>query len=94
MWLCTDKFHPAGSTELLTDPQILTHPSVLCFCSVTHYTHDVALFRSVSEGEDIFGEGNIEKAVGLFEEQHVCNYYCRWPGFGLNSFAHKSTTGP
>jgi len=61
-----------------------------------HCTHDVTLFRSVSEGEeseDIFGEGNIEKAVNLFEEQHICNYYCQWPGFGLNSFAHKSTTG-
>ncbi|KAG1904188.1 uncharacterized protein F5891DRAFT_916344, partial [Suillus fuscotomentosus] len=55
-----------GITELLTDPQIMTH-------------------SSVSEGQDIFGEGNIEKAVSEFEKHHVCNEFCRWPGFGLEA---------
>ncbi|KAG1825148.1 hypothetical protein EV424DRAFT_1287874, partial [Suillus variegatus] len=50
-----------GVTELLTDPQILTHPSV-------------------SEGEDIFGDGNIEDVVSQFTKKHVCNYYCEWSG--------------
>ncbi|KIK73216.1 hypothetical protein PAXRUDRAFT_179000 [Paxillus rubicundulus Ve08.2h10] len=56
-----------GSTEVLSDPQILTHPSV-------------------SDGCDIFGDGNIEMAVDKFEEQHVCNHYCKWEGFGLSEF--------
>ncbi|KAG1801309.1 hypothetical protein EV424DRAFT_1545421 [Suillus variegatus] len=54
-------------TELLTDPQILTH-------------------RSVGEGEDLFGDGNIASMVDDFETKHVCNYYCKWPGFGLEVY--------
>ncbi|KAJ8589803.1 hypothetical protein M405DRAFT_861884 [Rhizopogon salebrosus TDB-379] len=44
------------------------------------------------EGDNTFGEGNVEKAVDLPEEQHVRNYYYEWPGFGLDCFARKSTT--
>ncbi|KAG1890317.1 hypothetical protein F4604DRAFT_1914864 [Suillus subluteus] len=47
-----------GSLTLLTDPQILTHPSV-------------------SEGGDVFGDGNIEGMVDEFERKHSCNHYCR-----------------
>ncbi|KAG2114132.1 hypothetical protein DEU56DRAFT_919630 [Suillus clintonianus] len=50
-----------GSTGLLTDPQILTDPSV-------------------SGGLDIFGDGNIEVVVTMFEAQHTCNDYCEWAG--------------
>ncbi|KAG2353466.1 hypothetical protein BDR07DRAFT_1496197 [Suillus spraguei] len=57
-----------GSTELLTDPQILTH-------------------HSVSDGNDFFGDGNITSMVDDFEMKHVCNYYCKWPGFGLEVYA-------
>ncbi|KAG2090557.1 hypothetical protein BD769DRAFT_1395777 [Suillus cothurnatus] len=56
-----------GSTELLTDPQILTDPSV-------------------GQGKDLFGEGNIECTVSMFEKQHKCNEFCKWPGFGLAPF--------
>ncbi|KAG1879968.1 hypothetical protein F4604DRAFT_1922644 [Suillus subluteus] len=58
-----------GSTVLLTDPQILTHPSV-------------------SNGCDIFGEGNIEASVSKFEDQHACNEYCGW--FGLETFVKEA----
>ncbi|KAG1790000.1 uncharacterized protein HD556DRAFT_1446572 [Suillus plorans] len=57
-----------GSTELLTDPQILTDPSV-------------------GQGKDLFGEGNMECTVSMFEKQHKCNEFCEWPGFGLVPFA-------
>ncbi|KAG1888935.1 uncharacterized protein F5891DRAFT_1217110 [Suillus fuscotomentosus] len=60
-----------GSFKLLTDPQILTHPTV-------------------SPGVDIFGDGNMEVAVSEFEKQHICSYYCEWPGFGLHSFAKQA----
>ncbi|KAG9311681.1 hypothetical protein JVU11DRAFT_7918 [Chiua virens] len=56
-----------GSTSLLTDPQILTHPSV-------------------GEGSNIFSEGNLEKGVEEFENEHICNKYCKWPGFSLATF--------
>lgn len=56
-----------GNTRLLTDPQIMTDPSV-------------------SDGDDIFGEGNISKAVSEFEKRHICNNFCRWPGFALETF--------
>ncbi|KAG1864857.1 hypothetical protein F4604DRAFT_1928669 [Suillus subluteus] len=56
-----------GSLTLLTDPQILTHPSI-------------------SEGGDVFGDGNIEAMVNKFECKHACNHYCKWPGFGLQPF--------
>ncbi|KAG1760646.1 hypothetical protein EDD22DRAFT_848322 [Suillus occidentalis] len=56
-----------GSTELLTDPQILTDPSV-------------------GEGMDLFGEGNMECTVSMFEKQHKCNEFCEWRGFGLVPF--------
>ncbi|KAG1902498.1 uncharacterized protein F5891DRAFT_1186621 [Suillus fuscotomentosus] len=58
-----------GSTVLLTDPQVLTHPSV-------------------SDGCDIFGEGNIEASVSKFEDQHACNEYCGW--FGLETFVKEA----
>ncbi|KAG1901330.1 uncharacterized protein F5891DRAFT_979512 [Suillus fuscotomentosus] len=61
-----------GSTELLTDPQILTHR---------------CLSSSVSDGNDLFGDGNIASMVDDFEMKHVCNYYCKWPGFGLEVYA-------
>ncbi|KAG0707575.1 hypothetical protein DFH29DRAFT_1076282 [Suillus ampliporus] len=60
-----------GSFELLTDPQILTHPTV-------------------SPGVDIFGDGNMEAAVSEFEKQHICSYYCKWPGFGLHPFTKQA----
>ncbi|KAG2153623.1 uncharacterized protein EDB93DRAFT_1082168 [Suillus bovinus] len=49
-------------------------------------------------GSDIFGEGNIEVAVSQFEDQHACNEYCKWPGFGLEAFVtevndHDSEVG-
>ncbi|KAG6378352.1 hypothetical protein JVT61DRAFT_14077 [Boletus reticuloceps] len=49
-----------GSTKLLTDPQILTHPDV-------------------GAGMNLFGDGNVERGVELFEEQHNCstNKYSR-----------------
>ncbi|KAI5992424.1 hypothetical protein EDD15DRAFT_2168292, partial [Pisolithus albus] len=53
-----------GGRTLLTDPQILTHPSI-------------------GGGADIFGEGNMEIGVELFEHEHICNRYCMWLGFGL-----------
>ncbi|KAG1730901.1 hypothetical protein EDB19DRAFT_2010419 [Suillus lakei] len=56
-----------GSTELLTDPQILTDPSV-------------------GKGTDIFGDGNMECTVSMFEKQHKCNEFCEWRGFGLMPF--------
>ncbi|KAG1763418.1 hypothetical protein EV702DRAFT_1051821 [Suillus placidus] len=61
-----------GSTELLTDPQILTHR---------------CLSSSVGDGNDLFGDGNIASMVDDFETKHVCNYYCKWPGFGLEVYA-------
>ncbi|KAG9312435.1 hypothetical protein JVU11DRAFT_6819 [Chiua virens] len=54
-----------GTTSLLTDPQILTHPDI---------------------GHDLFCEGNLEKAVELFEDEHICNKFCKWPGFKLVPF--------
>ncbi|KAI6115137.1 hypothetical protein EDD16DRAFT_1551096 [Pisolithus croceorrhizus] len=62
-----------GSKTLLTDPQILTHPTV-------------------GRGKDIFGEGNLEIGVKLFEKEHVCNAFCKWPGFGLKPFRDGSET--
>jgi hypothetical protein len=41
------------------------------------------MHSSVSEGKDVFGEGNIEKAVSEFERRHLCNEFCKWPTFGL-----------
>ncbi|KAG1737784.1 hypothetical protein EDB19DRAFT_1636734 [Suillus lakei] len=50
-----------GDAEILTDPQVLTHP----------------------KGKNIFGDGNLEVEVSMFEEKHCCNDYCTWSGFGL-----------
>ncbi|KAG1741929.1 hypothetical protein EDB19DRAFT_1907705 [Suillus lakei] len=45
---------------------------------------------TVSRGIDIFGDGNMEVAVSEFEKQHICSYYCEWPGFGLRPFAKQA----
>ena len=37
----------------------------------------------------MFGEGNVESTVLLFETQHKCNRFCEWPGFGLKKFGRK-----
>jgi hypothetical protein len=44
------------------------------------------LIRSVGQGKDLVGEGNIECTVSMFEKQHKCNEFCKWPGFGLVPF--------
>ncbi|KAI6000407.1 hypothetical protein F5J12DRAFT_724114, partial [Pisolithus orientalis] len=44
----------------------------------------------VAEGRRLFGEGNVEKGVALFENQHICNLFCRWEGFGMKAFSHGS----
>ncbi|KAI6142100.1 hypothetical protein BKA82DRAFT_4438534 [Pisolithus tinctorius] len=44
----------------------------------------------VAEGQRLFGEGNVEKGVVLFENQHICNLFCRWEGFGMKAFSHGS----
>ncbi|KAF9232882.1 hypothetical protein BU15DRAFT_67057 [Melanogaster broomeanus] len=62
-----------GSALLLTDPQILMHPSV-------------------GEGRNLFGDGNLEIGVRLFEKEHACNKFCKWLGFGLEGFGDKDDT--
>ncbi|KAG1878330.1 hypothetical protein F4604DRAFT_1680016 [Suillus subluteus] len=56
-----------GGCEVLSDPQVLTHPSV-------------------NDGKDMFGDGNIERAVSTFEKAHHCNDYCKWSGFKLECY--------
>ncbi|KAI6144577.1 hypothetical protein BKA82DRAFT_4016766 [Pisolithus tinctorius] len=41
---------------------------------------------SVGGGMDIFSKGNVEIGVELFEREHICNWYCTWPGFTLKPF--------
>ncbi|KAG1887220.1 hypothetical protein F4604DRAFT_1570992 [Suillus subluteus] len=68
------QYMKTGGLVFISDYQgitkLLTDPQIM--------THS-----SVSQGNDIFGEGNIEKAVSEFERRHVCNEFCKWPGFGL-----------
>ncbi|KAG0706908.1 hypothetical protein DFH29DRAFT_995495 [Suillus ampliporus] len=56
-----------GGSEILSDPQVLTHPLV-------------------NNGKDVFGDGNIERAVSAFEKKHDCNDYCKWSGFKLELY--------
>ncbi|KAI5998324.1 hypothetical protein F5J12DRAFT_784910 [Pisolithus orientalis] len=56
---------------------LLTDPQIL-----THL--------DVAEGRRLFSEGNVEKGVALFENQHICNLFCRWEGFGMKAFSHGS----
>ena len=48
--------------------------------------------RSVSQGNDIFEDGNIEGAVSKFKKQHSCNKYCEWPGFHLHTFKKQNNS--
>ncbi|KAI5988302.1 hypothetical protein F5J12DRAFT_774588 [Pisolithus orientalis] len=45
-----------------------------------------SLRSKVGKGQDLFGEGNIEKGVERFENDHVCNSFCKLPAFGLKPF--------
>jgi hypothetical protein len=49
------------------------------------------LYSLVSEGKDVFGDGNIELAVSMFEKKHVCNDYCTWSGFKLQRYGAVET---
>ena len=42
--------------------------------------------RSVGQGQRLFSDGNVQKGVELFKEQHVCNEFCKWAGFRLSPF--------
>ncbi|KAG1767365.1 hypothetical protein EV702DRAFT_980104, partial [Suillus placidus] len=70
------QYAKTGGLVYISDYQgntsLLTDPQIM--------THS-----SVSEGKDMFGGGNIEKAVNEFERRHVCNKFCKWPGFGLKT---------
>ncbi|KAG1883961.1 hypothetical protein F4604DRAFT_1919768 [Suillus subluteus] len=73
-----------GGCEVLSDPQVLTHPYMI-FASA----FQVLLIedrRSVNKGKDVFGDGNIEQAVSMFEQAHHCNNYCQWSGFKLECY--------
>ncbi|KAG9308116.1 hypothetical protein JVU11DRAFT_12516 [Chiua virens] len=48
-------------------------------------------FSSIGDG--LFCEGNLEKAVELFREEHVCNHFCKWPGFELLPFIPEKGKG-
>ena len=37
----------------------------------------------------MFGEGNVETTVLMFETKHKCNRFCEWPNFGLKQYGHK-----
>ncbi|KAG1824347.1 uncharacterized protein BJ212DRAFT_1295535 [Suillus subaureus] len=50
-------------------------------------TQCIQVAQSISNGCDIFGEGNIDTSVSKFEDQHACNEYCEW--FGLETFAKE-----
>ncbi|KIM55951.1 hypothetical protein SCLCIDRAFT_29991 [Scleroderma citrinum Foug A] len=41
---------------------------------------------SVGRGQRLFSDGNVQKGVELFKEQHVCNEFCKWAGFRLSPF--------
>ncbi|KAF8149134.1 hypothetical protein B0H34DRAFT_667849 [Crassisporium funariophilum] len=51
-----------GAENLLTDPQVMTHPSL---AEEEHF-------------RNLFGEGNVKKAFNQFTCQHKCNKYCEW----------------
>lgn len=40
-------------------------------------------FEPSDIGHNSFCEGNVEKAVEEFEREHICNHFCKWPGFNL-----------
>ncbi|KIK37538.1 hypothetical protein CY34DRAFT_92565, partial [Suillus luteus UH-Slu-Lm8-n1] len=40
----------------------------------------------VNNGKDVFGDGNIERAVSTFKQEHNCNKYCKWSGFKLKVY--------
>lgn len=65
-------FYILNTIDQTGNISLLTDPQIM--------THS-----SVSEGKDMFGGGNIEKAVSEFERHHVCNEFCKWPGFGLKT---------
>ncbi|KAG1830417.1 hypothetical protein EV424DRAFT_1315609 [Suillus variegatus] len=58
-----------GGLEILSDPQVLTHPY-----------------------DNIFGDGNIERAVSMFKKEHNCNKFCKWSGFKLKIYEAEMET--
>ncbi|KAG1770854.1 hypothetical protein EV702DRAFT_1202184 [Suillus placidus] len=59
----------------------------LAFISDYQGSTELLTDPSVGKGTDLFGEGNMECTVSMFEKQHKCNEFCEWPGFGLVPFA-------
>ncbi|KAI6032478.1 hypothetical protein EDC04DRAFT_2571972, partial [Pisolithus marmoratus] len=57
----------------------------LCECSYTSGS-------SVSDGLDVFSEGNVESTITSFEKCHECNQFCKWLGFSLNGFRDKAAS--
>ncbi|KAF8436837.1 hypothetical protein L210DRAFT_2434495 [Boletus edulis BED1] len=76
------QYNKTGGLVYVSDYQgsmtLLTDPQIL-----THL--------DVGDGLSLFGDGNVEKGVELFEEQHSCstNKYCGWPGFNMAEFGSE-----
>ena len=72
--------------DLLTDPQVMTHPYAPNFFCWNKYPR--LKFRLLSKwgnfNDTLFGEGNINTAFEAFTVQHQCNKYCEW--FQLEEF--------
>ncbi|KIK77271.1 hypothetical protein PAXRUDRAFT_167394 [Paxillus rubicundulus Ve08.2h10] len=47
----------------------------------------------VNKGQKLFSEGNYAKGVAAFEKEHICNKYCKWPGFQLDTFGGGKSLG-
>ncbi|KAF4612188.1 hypothetical protein D9613_004565 [Agrocybe pediades] len=54
-----------GAGDLLTDPQIMTHP-------------DLIKDMDADIRGSLFGEGNVGTTFEAFTSQHICNRYCKW----------------
>lgn len=76
------QYTKTGGQVYISDYQgselLLTDPQIL--------THP-----EVGTGLKLFSEGNLQQGVERFEEQHVCNKFCKWEGFGLSTFHELKT---
>ncbi|KAG0709186.1 hypothetical protein DFH29DRAFT_870203 [Suillus ampliporus] len=87
--LITDDFlkyiHNMDCNPML-DPYEYAKTGGLAFISDYQGGSEILDCSLVNNGKDVFGDGNIERAVSAFEKKHDCNDYCKWSGFKLELY--------
>ncbi|KAJ7732785.1 hypothetical protein DFH07DRAFT_780805 [Mycena maculata] len=84
------QFHKTDGMVYLSD--LKDNDCTMSFDLHTAARSNILASRSIGDGAEIFGDGNVPGAFNAFSDQHICNAFCRW--FKLPVLEPVASPGP